>query len=182
MSAVDDILNTLDIDTLAAQVGAQPDEVAQAVRTTVPALLGGLHANAQDPAGEASLTEALGQHADQDLSLEAVDPADGERITRHVFGDAQDQVVEQLGAVPGVDKGLIGKLLPIIAPIVLAYVAKKVGAKGGALGGGAAGGIVGTILGELLKGAGAGARPQSAPSVGSIIGDLLGGLLGGGRR
>lgn len=173
MSAVDDILKSLDIDALAAQVGTQPEVVSQAVRAAVPALLGGLQANAEDPAGAASLEEALTQHADRDLSVASVDPAEGEQITRHVFGDAEEQVVAQLGGVPGLDSSVISKLLPLLAPIVLAYVAKKMGGQGG---------IVGTILGELLKGAGSGARPQGSPSVGGIITDVLGGLLGGGRK
>lgn len=174
MSAVHDILTSLDIDALAARVGARPDAVAQAVRATVPALLGGLQANAADPAGAASLEDALAQHADRDVSLDAVDPAEGEQITRHVFGDQEDQVVAQLGTVPGLDSALVRKLLPLLAPIVLGYVAKHLGGKGG--------GIVGSILGELLKGASNGARPQGSPSVGGIISDVLGGLLGGGRR
>lgn len=177
-SALDDIAANLPIDQLAARLGAQPAEVQRAVQAALPALLGGMQANAQDPGGEASLAEALGQH-DNDLAtppvdVDEVDTADGEKITHHIFGAQQDQVVNQLGNT-GASSDLVKKLLPILAPIVLSYLAKR-------MGGGAAGqGALGSILSQVLAGAGQGMGGQSKGS-GSILGDLLGGLLGGGRK
>ncbi len=185
MSAVDEIAASLPIDQLAAQLGEDPAAVEQAVYAALPALLGGLEANAQDPAGEASLMEALGQH-DNDLAsgqvdLAQVDPNDGALISSHIFGSQHDQVVSQLGGIGG-NSGLVGKLMPILAPIVLSYLAKRLGAQGGAATGG---GVLGSILSQILAGAAQGAGSSSssaAPSPGSILSDLLGGLLGGGRR
>jgi hypothetical protein len=81
MAAVDEILLNLPIDRLAQQVGAEPQEVQQAVQTALPALLGGLQANAQG-GGSSSIVEALGQHDDDLLAggvdLDQVDRADGE--------------------------------------------------------------------------------------------------------
>lgn len=211
MSAVDDILGALNIDQLAQQVGGDPTEVAQAAQNALPALLGGLQANAQDPAGAASLGEALTQH-DNDLldggvDLEQVDVADGQRITSHIFGSNEQQVVNQLGGLGG-GGGLVGKLLPLLAPLALSWLAKRVGGarqqadvvneqadaqQGGGLGGG-----LGDILGNVLGG-GQGAGGQGG-GLGDILGnvlgrgaksggqggggvmDVLGGLLGGGRR
>lgn len=51
MSAVDEILSSVDVNQLAQQVGSDPGEVEQAARAALPALLGGLQANAADPAG-----------------------------------------------------------------------------------------------------------------------------------
>ena len=131
MSAVDEILSQVDLNQLAQQVGADPAEVEQAARTALPALLGGLDANAADPAGAASLTEALGQHdgslIDGGVDLAQVDPAEGEKIAHHIFGDNQEQVLNQLGGVGGgASKGIVAKLIPILAPIVLSWLAKKV--------------------------------------------------------
>ncbi len=182
MSAVDEIVASLPLDQLAAQLGSDPASVEQAAFAALPALLGGLEANAQDAAGEASLAEALSQH-DNDLAsglidLSAIDVEDGAKITSHIFGDRQDQVVAQLGGVGG-SSGLVSKLLPILAPIVLSYLAKQMGAKGGAAAGG---GVLGSILSQVLSGAAQGTSSRSSASTGSILGDLLGGLLGGGRR
>jgi hypothetical protein len=186
MSAVEEIAANLPIDQLASALGEDPAAVEQAVFSALPALLGGLHANAQDPAGEASLAEALSQH-ENDLAsglidLKAINVADGEKITGHIFGDQQEAVINQLGGVGG-SSTLIRKLLPILAPIVLSYLAKQLSSKGGASAGGAlGGGVLGSILSQVLSGAAQGTSSQGSASTGSILSDLLGGLLGGGRR
>ena len=183
MSAVDEILAALPLDQLAASLGESPAAVEQAAAVALPALLGGLEANAKDPAAEASLARALAHHdgslASGTVDLGQVDVADGDKIARHIFGAQHDQVVRQLGGVGG-SSGLVSKLLPILAPIVLSYLAKQAGAKDGALGGG----VLGGILSQILTGAaqGSGSSRSAGHDLGSILGDLLGGLLGGGRR
>lgn len=183
MADIDALRASLPIDQLAAQVGEDPDDVRRAVDVALPALFGGLKANADDPGGEASLAEAVGEHdaavATEPIDLADVDPADGERITAHIFGAQQDQVVQQLGAT-GVSSSLVRKLLPLLAPIVLSYLAKQLGSKGGAGGGG----VLGAVLGSILSGAaqGAGGSSRSSGGLGDILGGVLGGLLGGGRK
>src|SRR5699024_6348345 len=87
LSAADEILSQVDRDQLAKRVRADPAEVEQAARTALPALLGGLDATASDPAGAASLAEALGQHdgslVDGGVALSQVDQAEGEKIAQH---------------------------------------------------------------------------------------------------
>ena len=212
MAAVDDILQNLPIDQLAQQVGAQPQEVQQAVQTALPALLGGLQANAQG-GGASSIVEALGQHDDDLLNggvdLNQVDQADGERIASHIFGPNQEQVYSALGGTSA-SGGLMKKLIPILAPIVLSYLANKVlkgGGLGGAMGGGGTApqqgqapadqsaqggpGSLDSMLQDVLGGAlggGTATQQTQAPqqseqdSGGGILGGILGGLLGGGRR
>ncbi|MBO9523305.1 MAG: DUF937 domain-containing protein [Nocardioidaceae bacterium] len=173
-----DILAGLPLDDLAARLGADPASVRSAAEAAIPALLGGLHANAQDSAGADSIAEALTQHEGQ----RDPDPADGAKIAGHIFGDSQDQVVQQLGGVQGVSGDLVKKLIPLLAPLVLAYLAKQVGGRAGSgsAGDNAGGGVVGSILEEVLKGASQGSG--GGQGAGSIIGDVLGGLLGRGRR
>ncbi|WP_035916211.1 DUF937 domain-containing protein [Knoellia sinensis] len=204
MAAVDEILQNLPIDQLAQQVGADPQEVQQAAQSALPALLGGLQANAQDPGGASSLLEALGQHNDDMLQggvdLGQVDEADGQKIASHIFGSNEEQVYSALGGT-GAGGGLVKRLIPILAPIVLSYIANKVlkGGGGGLGGGGAAPAPGGTdntaqggpgsldsMLQDVLGGAvgGGTTQTQQAPQqqAGGSILDVLGGLLGGGRR
>lgn len=201
MAAVDDILQSLPLDQIAQQVGANPQEVEQAAQSALPALLGGLQANAQEPSGASSIIEALGQHQgdllDGGVDLGQVDSADGEKIASHIFGSNEEQVYSALGG-SGAGGGLIKKLIPILAPIVLSYLANKV-LKGGGAGGGAAQtpvdntaqggpGSLDSMLQDVLGGALGGATGQTQPapqqqqSTGGSILDVLGGLLGGGRR
>ncbi|HVK23113.1 MAG TPA: DUF937 domain-containing protein [Actinokineospora sp.] len=184
MSAIDDIIAQIPLSQLAGQLGVDEQTAEQATRAALPALLGGMQANAQDPGGAQSLFEALGQHStglvDGGVDLDKVDTDDGSKIVNHVFGDQKTEVVNTLGGLGSVGKGLIAKLLPLLAPIVMSYLAKKLGAK---LGGGSeepqqqpqaqGGGGLGDLLGGLLGGSGGGL---------GNLGDLLGGLLGGGRK
>jgi hypothetical protein len=63
VSAVDDILSQIPMDRLASQLGVDEGTAEQATRQALPALLGGMEANAQDPKGAESLADALGQHS-----------------------------------------------------------------------------------------------------------------------
>ena len=180
-----DLLSQIPMNQLAQQLGVDEQTAEQATRQALPALLGGMQANAHDPAGAASLSQALGQHDDNLLDggvdFGQVDTGDGDKIVSNVFGDNREQVVSQLGGFGGGAGGgsnLIAKLLPMLAPIVMSYLAKQFSQRGGSTTtasatGGSAGGLE-DLLGGLLGGGQSGA--------GGGIGDLLGGLLGGGRR
>ncbi len=106
MSALDDILGALPADQIAQQVGASPDEVRTAAAAVLPALLGGLQANAGDPSGAGSILQALGQHDDDLLTggadLSAIDEQDGTAIAGHIFSEQEDEVVNRLGGLPAV--------------------------------------------------------------------------------
>ena len=206
-SAVENILKSLPIDELAQNLGLTPKEAKPVVADAVSTLLAGLTANAADPAGAASLAQALPKHADglsDGININAVDTEDGSKIVRNIFGQNTNQVVEALGSKQAAgNKSLVEQLLPVLAPIVMAYVAKQI------LGGGTAtaastktapaqadtGDILGSLLGGLLGGSTAAPVQQSSGGLGDILGsvlgnsnttsglgDLLGGLLGGGRR
>ncbi|MBB2892347.1 DUF937 domain-containing protein [Flexivirga oryzae] len=190
MGASEDIISQLPIDQIAAQVGADPAQVQSAVQQAVPTLLGGLQANAADPDGAASLTEALSQHQDRDPA--SVSGAEADKMVSHIFGANEPQVVSQLGGLGG-GNDLIKKLLPILAPIVLQYLAGKVlggfTATAGTAQGGATAGGLGNILGSILGGGAlgggtqaGGAAPGSGVGLPGGLGEILGGLLGGGRK
>jgi hypothetical protein len=204
MAAYDDIIANIPISDLAARLGVDEATARSAVDEALPALLGGMGANAQDAAGAASLERAVQHHSPQlyegGVNLDEVDEGDGDRIVHNVFGANTDQVVQKLGSTEsGGGQGLIQKLLPILAPIVLSFLASQftkrsqqgadsaqADAPAGGAGGG--GGGIGDILGGLLGGGGSGGSGGSGASGGGGggmlggLGDLLGGLLGGGKR
>jgi hypothetical protein len=182
MSAVDDILGALPADQISQQVGASPDEVRTAAAALLPALLGGLQANAADPSGAGSIVQALGQHDDDLLTggadLSTIDAQDGTAIASHIFGDQEDEVVNRIGGLPavggsGAGGALVKKLLPILAPMVLSWLANRV-LKGGGLGGGTAGAQPADTTPSLPGGGG------SAPgSLDDLLRDVLGSAVGG---
>ncbi|WP_353827849.1 DUF937 domain-containing protein [Agromyces sp. SYSU T0242] len=191
MAAYDDIIANIPIADLAARLGVDEGTARAAVDQALPALLGGMDANAQDDAGAASLERAVQHHPPQlfdgGVDLDEVDTDDGEKIVRNVFGANTDQVVRTLGATEGkAEPGLIRKLLPILAPIVLSFLAgqfaKRRQGEGSQAAPAGGGGGIGDLLGGLLGGIAGGG--SSAGGAGGLdgLGDLLGGLLGGGRR
>ena len=181
MTDINDLLSQIPMDQLARQLGVDEKTAEQATRQALPALIGGMQANAQDPAGAASLSRAVGDHdaslLEGGIDLGQIDTGDGDKIVSNVFGGNRDQVVKRLAGGGDGDSGLIGKLLPMLAPLVMAYLAKQFQGGGGAQASpadGADGGGLGDLLGGLLGGAGGGQAGG--------LGDLLGGLLGAGKR
>ena len=166
MASIDDLLAQLPIGRIAEMLGVDEATAANATRAAVPALVQGMQANAQDDARAQSLAQAIAQHAQRvasgaaaDDDVDAVDTDDGARIVSHVFGDNEDQVVNQLGGLGG-GGDLFKKLLPMLAPLVMGFLAKQFTNRGGS---------------------------ESSASVqqqdsGGGLGDLLGGLVGGGGR
>jgi hypothetical protein len=202
MAGIEGLMKELPIGDIAQRLGVDEATARQAIDRALPTLFGGLQANAQDPAGERSIAEAVSQHppslVEGGVNLSDVDESDGERIVGHVFGENKRQVVQALGGLPkGGGSSLQAKLLPILAPIVLSYLAKQLGGKSGGKGAGGLGGVLGDILGSAAGGSKGGAGGAVGDILGQVlggagkgkgkggggdIGDILGGLLGGGRR
>ena len=183
MSSIDDIMAQIPISSLASQLGVDDATAESAVREALPALVGGMQANAADPAGAASLAGAVSNHSpkliDGGVNLDDVDTVDGDKIVNHVFGENSGAVAQTLGGNLGGNSDLVKKLLPILAPIVLSYLSQRL--RGGSAAGQApaGGGGLEDVLGSILGGlSGASGGQQDG---GSIL-DVLGGLLGGGRR
>lgn len=183
MSAVDDIISGIPMDQLAAQLGVDEVTAESAVRDAIPALLGGLQANAEDPDGASSLAGALQNHSgdlvEGGVQLDQVDTDDGQKIVHNIFGPNTNDVVSTLGASAGQQQSLIARLLPLLAPIVLAYLSKRL--QGSTSSGS---NVLTDILGGMLGGGRAAQPAEARPeqrSGGSIL-DVLGGLLGAGRR
>jgi len=183
MSDIDQLLQQLPLDEIADELGVDQSQAEASSRTALEALLGGLHANSQDPAGAASLAQALGQH-DNDLlgsGLGGVDTSDGQQIVENIFGGNTDNVIAQLGGVRGSGgSSLIAKLLPILAPFVLSYLAKQLAGRGGL------GSILGQVLGGVTGAGGAGGAGAGSGGglggggLGDILGQVLGGVTGAG--
>lgn len=183
MSAVTDILAQLPLGELSKQLGTSEKETKTASTQVITSLLGGLTANTQNSAGEASLASALASHVTAGQAFQAtgvdvakVDTTDGAKIVKHALGASTQQTAEALSAKTGTDESLLSKLLPILAPIVLAYVANK--AMGSSSTKASSGtDVITSVLGGLLGG--------SSSSTGSVLGSasgnlssMLGGFLG----
>ncbi|PPF33605.1 DUF937 domain-containing protein [Pseudoclavibacter sp. AY1H1] len=187
MTDITELLALIPVDDIAGKLGVDKQTAQHGIQAALPTLIGGLQANAADPAGAASLEHALAKKdttlVDGRVSLADIDTNDGQKIVDNVFGSNTDQVAAALGSAPGGQtSGLVQKLLPILAPIVLAWLAKKFlgGQQGASITAGASsGGGLEDLLGGILGGGSASGSKAGGATGGGGLGDILGGMLGG---
>ncbi|GEK80116.1 DUF937 domain-containing protein [Agrococcus baldri] len=132
MSEIQQLIGRMPVQQIAQQAGVDEADARQAIEAIVPALVGGMQANAHDQSGAQSLAGALGAHRgnlDQRLGGD-VDTADGQKIVQNVFGDNTDQIARAAGGGSALGD-IIKKILPIVAPIVIAWVANRFFGQGG---------------------------------------------------
>lgn len=194
MAGLDDLYRQIPTSEIANNLGLDQGEVDNAVRTLVPALLGGLQQNSQDPEHASTIESMANSHAASGLLDAGGGPGDdgegdGHLAVATLFGGKDaEQVASTLADSGAGNRDLLKQLLPVVLPIVLAYIGKQLGsggeksapqkteaATGGGLaevlgsilGGGSGDKSLGGILGNVLSGKG------------GALGDILGGLLGG---
>jgi hypothetical protein len=194
MSGLEDILGSAlggnAISAIAAQLGTSPENAQKAVGAALPALLGQLKDNADDPDKGPLLHDAIEKDHDG-AALDDVNgflsgglaEAIGGKVLGHVFGGQKDSAAATVAKTGGIDMAQALRLLAILAPIVLGAMgkAKKQGSGdaagglggmlGGILGGGAGGGALASVLGGLLGGSGGGGGLGG-------LGDILAGATG----
>ncbi|MDI3313973.1 MAG: DUF937 domain-containing protein [Mycobacterium sp.] len=181
MAGLDDLFAQIPVGDIARRLGVDESEVGSAIQTLVPALVGGLHHNAQDPDHAWAIASEVSSHAatgllDTGVSLDRVDQADGRLAVAKIFGgNDTGQVAAALSSAAGGNSDLFQKLLPILAPIVLAYIGKQLTQKSTPVPERASGGALNDVLGSILGGA----SGRRNASLGSILGDALGGKAGG---
>jgi hypothetical protein len=186
MAGLDELFNEIPVQDIAKQLGADEGEVNTAIRTLVPALVGGLQHNVA--ADDIDSSQAASGLLDGGVSVDQVDQKEGDQIVAHIFGgNDSNQVASALAGGGLANSGLLKQLLPILAPIVLAYIGKQL-TKGGSAAAPAntqaqaapAGGGLGEILGSILGGGASGGAAAGNNPLGSILGSVLGGGQGGG--
>ena len=172
MAGLDELFNEIPVQEIASRLGADEGEVNNAIRTLVPALVGGLQHNvAADDIDSSQLEEAVTSQAasgllDGGVSVDQVDQKQGDQIVANIFnGNDSNQVASALAGGGLANSGLLKQLLPILAPIVLAYIGKQLTKGGGA-----------------AAPAGTQAQASSGGGLGDILGSILGGGAGGGGR
>jgi hypothetical protein len=200
MAGLDDLFAQIPVQDIASKIGADEGEVNNAIRTLVPALVGGLQQNVQaEDIDSSELESTVAQQGasgllDGGVSVDQVDAKEGDQHVARIFGGNDSNAVASALAGTGAGSGdLIKKLLPILAPIVLAYIGKQLTkssapAPAEPQAQAAPSGGLGEVLGSILGGAGGGGGSNPLGSIlgsvlggyqGNAIGEVLGGLLGG---
>jgi hypothetical protein len=198
MADLDELFNQIPTQEIAAKLGADEGEVNAAIKTLVPALVGGIQHNvAADDIDSSTLESDVAKQGESGLldggvNVDQVDSNQGDQFVARIFGGNDSNAVASALAGGGAGNGdLIKKLLPILAPIVLAYIGKQLtknSAPAEPQAQSSGGGGLGDVLGSILGGAGGGGGNNPLGSIlgsvlggnqGGALGDILGGLLGG---
>lgn len=196
MADLEELFAQIPVQDIARKVGADEAEVNSAIRTLVPALVGGVAQNVQaDDVDSSDLESTVAQQGaskllDGGVNVDQVDPNQGDQFVARIFGgNDSNQVASALAGGGAGNSELIKKLLPILAPIVLAYIGKQLGTGSSAEAPAQqqSGGGLGDVLGSILGGAGGGGNNPLGSILGSVLGgnqggalgDILGGLFGG---
>ena len=172
MSVLDLVAQQLDPGTIAQlgqQIGLDPHQTQRAVGAALPVLVGALARNTQNPAGAASLAQALQRdnHGSilDDLGgfLGQGGAADmGGAILGHVLGGRQNQATSAIGQAAGIDLSQAGQLLAMLAPIVMAVLGRQGQSSGFDLGS-----LVGMLQGDHQR------VQQAHPAGGGLLESLL---------
>src|SRR5690349_1745965 len=185
MAGLDELFNQIPTQEIASKLGVDEGEVNSAIKTLVPALVGGIQQNVQaDDIDSSKLESDVHQQGasgllDGGVSIDQVDEQQGDQYVARIFGGNDSNAVASALAGGGAGSGdLLQRLLPILAPIVLAYIGKQFAqrtsapaqSQGQPQAQAAGGGGLGDVLGSILGGAGGGGGNNP---LGSILGSVL---------
>lgn len=130
------------VSQLSSNVNANQESTETAMSVLIPTMIGALNRNVQSPGGAEALASAL--DADHDGSIlddlagwfgqggQQADPYRSAGIIKHLFGDREEAVAEQVGNMAGMDRNAIMQMMIKLAPVVLGMLGKqRSGGQGG---------------------------------------------------
>lgn len=118
------------LESLSKAIGTDGGGTQKALAAALPALLGGLAKNVQEPGQAEALRSALERDHDGAIMgdvqgfLGMGDGGAGASILGHIFGGRKGQVEQNVSKASGMDLGTIMKLLPLLAPVVMGALGK----------------------------------------------------------
>ena len=179
---------------LSQRSGASTGEVKKVLSQALPALLGGVEAQAKGADTAAGFAAALSDHAKSNTSDLSgfwgnVDLADGAKIIGHLLGGSSDQTTKSVAKKAGVSKTKTTSILTAAAPLLMSLLGQQADEedKGSVIGD-----LIGTLLsnvdvGELLTGLltddsgtkkkSASKKSASKKASGSKLGEVIGSIL-----
>jgi len=133
MDMFDAVLGDQVRNQMSQQIGASPQQTGNAIQAALPMLLAGLHLNAQQPGGAASLLSALQKDHDGSVlsNLSGLisgqtggQAGNGSGILGHILGDKQDSAQGAVAQASGIGAPQASQLMTMLAPIVMGALGK----------------------------------------------------------
>lgn len=127
------------IDQLSQQIGgADKKQTAAAATGILSTLMGGLAKNAATPEGASSLANALDRDHDGSIlddimgmlsgqtqpPVEKAKALNGEGIVNHILGPRQNNAIDMISQLSGLDQNKTGSLMTLLAPMIMGALGK----------------------------------------------------------
>lgn len=118
------------MEELSRSTGADKEKIEEAIKIGMPTLLQAMGANANSPAGAASLAKALDSHRGSEVGdmagfLKNVDAKDGAKILGHILGGDNKKVQSNISRQTGLKEYQVSGLLSQLAPLLLGMLGKE---------------------------------------------------------
>ena len=170
MNITDLLAATGGLDSLARELGIDPQQAASGAAALAPAIVNGFQKHEDGSGGGlADLLAKLGGGGlmDQVLAPGSTDTDAGNTVLGHIFGskDVSRAVAGQASTQSGLAPELLKKMLPLLAMLVGGLLAKGGAGETSGTGATSASGGLGGVLGGLFGGSDAG-------GVGAVLGRL----------
>lgn len=116
------------VEQLSQNIGAEPNQVQSAVQMALPALIGAMAQNANNPAVTNAITQENGDALNNINGFlgnpqQAMNP--GGNILSMILGGGQGAVANQISQQSGLNMGQVASLLTMLAPLVLGYFGRQ---------------------------------------------------------
>jgi OmpA-OmpF porin, OOP family len=141
------MLDPRTVEGIAGSMGASGQSIAQGLKSSMAAVLGGLATKSEDPHALRTILDAApGDTTLPDVAHAASDPnspllSTGKRLLSSLFGNSGTAITDAIGSAAGLGTSATSRLLAMAAPLVLSFVGNRVRAEGMSM----------TGLGNLLE-------------------------------
>lgn len=118
------------INGLSQQTGAEESKVSQVISLALPFMLEQMKRNTSSTQGAENLNNALDNHQGSVLDnisdvLNNSNTADGLGILTHIFGNKQNNIVENISKSSGISSENVMQILATLAPVVMSFLGKQ---------------------------------------------------------
>ncbi len=119
-------------DKIGSSLGVSSSQANSVISMLMPAVLGGLQKNAENPDEAEKIVNTLQKHHvggevfnDIENLISHPENQKGDGILRHVLGDKREVVEQKIAQQSGMDLNMVSKIFTMVAPLVMGEVGKK---------------------------------------------------------
>lgn len=141
-------------EQIGSKLGVSGSQASSVISMLMPALMGGLQQNAQNPQEAEKLASTIQKHHAgggifDNISDIIAHPenAKGDKIASHIFGGNKSAIEQKIAQQSGVDSSMVSSIVSMLAPLVMGEIGKSFTGNNSANNSGSAGSMIASLLG-----------------------------------